>query len=198
MSELFKAFLKHETAIHRIIRRYFPRAEDVEDLTQETFLKCFVAETRMEIRDPKAFLFRVAKNTALSEVKKKSLTMTDYLEESSLFPEVEDESQRQGEVLLDERRQLAALAKVVAALPEEVRQALLMRKMEGLKYRQIAVRLNLPLATVHRLIAKAVVQCSQALREQGFDVPDAASADGGGRLVPVRQGVADGQEGVRR
>lgn len=169
MSNLLTAFIKNESTIRKIIRRYFASAEDVEDLTQETFLKCFLAETKATIEDPKAFLITVAKNTALSELKRKARTTTDYLEESTKTNVLIDKTRASPETDLDSKRKLTALAKAIAELPDESRQAFLMRKMEGLKYRQIALRLNLPVTTIHRIVAKALIKCSAALREQGYE-----------------------------
>lgn len=169
MSDLLTAFIKNESVIKRIIRRYFKRPEDIEDLTQETFLKCFLAEVKTNIDDPRAFLITVAKNTALSEVKKKIRTTTDYLEESTTSNVLVDQSCVSPETELDSKQKLMALTKALAGLPLETRQAFLMRKMEGLKYRQIALRLNVPVTTVHRLVAKALIHCSGALREQGYE-----------------------------
>jgi RNA polymerase sigma-70 factor (ECF subfamily) len=172
MSRVYKTFLEHEATVRRIFGRYFRRSEDVEDLTQETFLRCFAAETKEHIREPKAFLLRVAKNIALSEVKKKSRTATDYLEDSSFLDVLGDDSQICADVQLDSKRKLVVLTKIVAGLPEDCRRAFLMRKMEKLKYDQIALRLNVSLSTVHRLIARAMLHCSAALREQGYDIAE--------------------------
>lgn len=169
MSDLLTAFIKNESTIRKIIRRYFTRTEDIEDLTQETFLKCFLAEAKIDIDDPRAFLITVAKNTALSEIKKKSRTTTEYLEESTISNVLVDQTRVSPETELDSRQKLMAITKAIAGLPLESRQAFLMRKMEGLKYRQIALRLNLPVTTVHRLIAKALIHCSATLREQGYE-----------------------------
>ena len=170
MSKVFEVFLEQEKAVKRIFSRYFRLAEDVEDLTQETFLKCFATEAKEQIRDPKAFLLRVAKNTALSEIKKKARTTTDYLEESSLLDVLKDDRQICAETQIDSKRKLVVMTKIVAALPEDCRRAFLMRKMEKLKYDQIALRLNVSLSTVHRLMARAFLVCSAALREQGYDI----------------------------
>ena len=172
MSNVFEAFLEHELAIRRVFRRYFKRSEDVEDLTQETFLKCFSVETKEHIRQPKAFLLKVAKNLALSEIKKKARTSTDFLEDSGLSNVLKDDRQVSADDRLDSKKKLVVLTKVVAGLPEDCRSAFLMRKMEKLKYDQIALRLNVSLSTVHRLIARAILQCSAALRELGYEATE--------------------------
>ena len=60
------AYVQHESAIRRFIGKFLPRPNDIEDVTQEAFLKAFVAEKKHSIEQPKSFLFRVARNVALS------------------------------------------------------------------------------------------------------------------------------------
>ena len=81
MSKIVKIFAKHEAIIRRIIARYRPCKEDIEDLTQETFLKCFAAETKHDIENPKAFILKVAKNVAISDARKKQHSSTNSIED---------------------------------------------------------------------------------------------------------------------
>ncbi|MGD2132165.1 MAG: RNA polymerase sigma factor [Maricaulaceae bacterium] len=169
MSGILEAFLENQAAIRRIIARRFSRAEDIEELTQETFLKCFAAECRSEIFDPKAFLLRAAKNLALSEVKKKVHTTTDYAEDSGGSDVFEDEGHVSAEARIDSRRKLAALSEAIASLPPHCRRALLMRKMENLKFKQIAMRLNVSVSTVQKRVAHALALCDAYLRAKGYE-----------------------------
>ena len=66
-----EAFLKHETFLKRFISRFLPRPQDIEDVVQDTYLKAFTAEKKQTIQQPKAFLFRVAKNAAFTQLTKK-------------------------------------------------------------------------------------------------------------------------------
>jgi len=159
----------NEKAIKRIFARYFRSPEDIEDLTQEIFIKCFAAELRADIREPRSFLLRSAKNLALSECKKKIRTTTDYMEDSGGSEVFMDENQISAEARLDSQRKLAALAKALAALPPDYRRAFVMRKMEGLKLLQIATRLNISVRTAQNRVARALSMCDAYLREEGYD-----------------------------
>lgn len=169
MSKILHAFQQHEKSIKRIFARYCRRREDIEDYTQETFLKAFAAETKTDIQNPKAFLLRVAKNLALSELKRKVNTNTDHIEDSGGAEVLIDERQVSIENQIDGQRKLVVASKVIASLPEHHRQALLMRKMEKLKFKQIATRLNISLSTVEKRVATALVLCNTRLREEGYD-----------------------------
>ena len=169
MSKIIEAFLANEQSVRRVIARYCPRTEDIDELTQETFLKCFAAELRSEVRDPKGLLLHAAKNVALGEIRKKRHKTTDYLEDSQDLGVLVDEAQISPEVQLDGRRKLVALARALSVLPPDDQRMLLMRKVDKLKFKQIARRMDVSVNTVQRRIAAALLKCGVFLREQGYD-----------------------------
>lgn len=169
MSKVFKAYIAYERMVKAVFARYFSNLQDIEDLAQEVFLKCYAAELKAEIREPKWFLMRAAKNLALSELKRKVRTTTDYMEESGGSEVYMDEDQVSAEALLDGRRKLAALARAVASMPEENRRAFLMRKLEELTFEQIATRIGVSERTAYARVAKALVLCDAFLRSEGYD-----------------------------
>lgn len=169
MSKIYRVFLQNETAVRRIFARYFREGQEIEDLTQEIFIKCFAAELKTDIREPKAFLLRAAKNLALSERKKKRRTTTDYMEDSGGSEVFVDEEQATADVMLDGQRKLAALSMALASLPPDYRRAFVMRKIQGLKLAQIATRLNVTVRTAQNRVARALVLCEQYLLAQGYE-----------------------------
>ena len=81
-SKLFDVYQGCEASLKRFLHRFSSRPEDIDEMAQETFLRAFDIEINQEIKSPKAYLFRVARNIALRELSKKSRQLTDYLEES--------------------------------------------------------------------------------------------------------------------
>ena len=169
MSRIFQAFLQNEDSIRRVIARYFRKPEDIDELTQEVFVKCFAAEMKAEIWEPKFFLLRSAKNLALSELKKKARTTTDSIEDSGGPDVYKDEVGISAETRLDSKRKLAALAQAIASLPPNYRRAFWMRKIEGLKLAQIAAQLNISVSTAKKRVADALLKCEAHLREKGYE-----------------------------
>jgi RNA polymerase sigma factor (sigma-70 family) len=168
MSKILRAFLQHQAAIKRVLGRYVS-LEDRNDLLQEAFLKAYAAEMTTPIHDAKAFLFCVARNLALSEVTKKSRSETDYIEDLSGSQVFEDDRSGSVEALIDGRRKLFVLSQALARLPQECQRVFLMRKVEGLRIKQIATRLNVSVSTVEKRLAKALLLCNRHLRQQGYD-----------------------------
>ena len=157
MSKILHAFQQHEKSIKRIFARDCRRSEDIKGYAQETFIKALAAETKIDIQKPKAFLFPVAKNLALSALNIKVNASTDHLEDSGGAEVLIDERQVSIENQTDGQRKLAVASKVIAGLPEYHRQALLMHKVEKLKFKQIATRLNVSLSTLEKRVATALV-----------------------------------------
>ena len=73
------AFRKHQAALRRFISRFVQRAQDIDDVAQEAFLRAYRAEKGKPIEQPKSFLFRIAHNVAITELTKKSTQIIDYI-----------------------------------------------------------------------------------------------------------------------
>ncbi|PCI64626.1 MAG: RNA polymerase subunit sigma-24 [Kordiimonadales bacterium] len=176
MSEILKAFMRNEQAIRRYIARYRSDVQDVEDFTQETFLRGFAAETKGDIREPKAFLFKIAKNIALLDIRKKKRGPTDFIEDSGGSELLVDEEQLTADAWLDGRRKLVLLSKAAASLPPKCRKAFLMRRVEGLQYKQIANRMNISVSAVEKHVMVGLLKCNSYLREHGYDAAEFGGA----------------------
>lgn len=199
MSTILNAFLRHRAAIERVLARFVP-VEDRRDILQETFLKAFAAEMSTPVHDAKAFLFRIAKNLAISEMKKKSRTQTDYLEDLSGPDVLEDDRSGSAEAHLDGKRKLFVLSQAMAHLPAECARVLMMRKVEGLRVKQIATRLNVSVSTVEKRLARALLLCDRYLRRQGFDPTEfgvaAVARNHAGAGAAVIGQAGKGDEGI--
>ena len=169
MSKILEAFLKNQTAIKRLLARYSLGKQDIEDLTQEVFIKGFAAETKTEIQDPKAFLFRIARNAAVTHLRKRKRSSIDALEEMGGSDVVLDEGQANSEEQLDGRRKILLFAEAVAHLPPQCRKAFLMRRVEGLAFKQIAVRMDISVSSAEKHVKNGLLKCSAYLRARGYE-----------------------------
>jgi RNA polymerase sigma factor (sigma-70 family) len=169
-------FVTHQGSLKRFIARFFSRTQDIEDIAQETYLRAFDAErSGEEVRSPKAFLFRIAKNAALNELARKSRLLTDYIEDSSTPDVIERGASVEEQVMAQEK--LAMFCRAVASLPTQCRKAFLMRKVYGLSHKDIAEQLGISTSTVEKHVASGLLRCSTYLREGGYPVDVVASLD---------------------
>lgn len=168
MSDILQSFLSNELALKRYLSRFFSRAQDIEDVVQETFLKAFVTEIKTKVHYPKAFLFKVAKHIALHEIEKKANTTTDCVADfnDSLF--AHETHVAGADETLELKRKLFVFSKALAALPPNCRRVFYMRKVEGLQVKEIARTLNMTVSGVEKHIATGLVKFSIYFREHGY------------------------------
>jgi len=193
LSVVTSAFINDRAFIKRYLTRFLSSHHDIEDVAQEAYLRAFVAEKKKdgEIEHPRAFLFRIAKNLAISRLRRKSYQITDYIEDLGVSVVIEDGTDPERE--LEAQQSLGLYCEAVASLPEKTRQIFLLRKMHGLKHKEIAQRMSLSLSSIEKHLQKARAKVSAFLRERReADEALGASQDTGtksGRGVSPRGGT---------
>ncbi|MEM9744175.1 MAG: RNA polymerase sigma factor [Pseudomonadota bacterium] len=168
MSEIFRAFTKHKDALRRVIRRHSGPAQDADELLQESFLRAFSAELKRRVENPKAFLFQIARNTALAELKRSRggpIDETADFEESTLLVHRESEDT---EDIVNSRRKLRVFAEAVAQLPPKCRQAFLLRRVDGLTFKQIANRMDISVSAAEKHVALGLARCHEQMSKKGY------------------------------
>ena len=157
LSAVSTAFLDNNAFIKRFLARYFSDCQDIEDVAQEAYLRAYAAEQQKEIEQPKAYLFRIAKNLALTKLTKKSNKITDYLEESGASVVIECEAA--ADSVVEAQEALGIYCEAVAALPEKCRQVFLLRKVHGLAHQEIAKRMSLSVSSVEKYLIIGIMEC---------------------------------------
>ncbi|MCW5571455.1 MAG: RNA polymerase sigma factor [Steroidobacteraceae bacterium] len=190
MSEVLRIFLENERGIRRWLSRLRVAPQDIEDLLQETFVRGFAAEIKGDISETRAYLFRIAKNVALERQRRAAYVHTEAIEDSGSQDLILDEGQAAPEDWLDGQRKLALFAHALARLSPRCRTAFIMRRMEGLNYRQIATRMNISVSAVEKHVASGLLSCSIYLREHGYQPPSPGSLSPTGDGKRKRAGVA--------
>ncbi|MEE4380974.1 MAG: RNA polymerase sigma factor [Pseudomonadales bacterium] len=169
MSEIFRVFEKHRAALRRVVRRHLGSQGDPDDVLQEAFLRAYGAELKRGVEQPKAFLFQVARNTALGERRRASASPMD----GSVDPESDGLSTHavgaDAADVLDGRRKLHAFTMAVLQLPPRCRRAFLLRRMEGLSYKQIANRMGISVSAAEKHVANGLLRCHDYLTERGYE-----------------------------
>ena len=155
--------IKYQRRIQRLIGRMVRDVDLVEDIAQETFIRAYRALA--QFRGDAQFytwLYRIAVNTAkkaLMELKRdptvseNSFKSADDDETSPLENELT--SSETPEALLASKEIAAMVNAAMEALPEELRQAITLREIEGLSYEEIAEVMSCPIGTVRSRIFRA-------------------------------------------
>ena len=165
--------VKYQRRIGRLISRMVRDVDLVEDIAQETFIRAYRALP--QFRGDSAFytwLYRIAVNTAkkaLLELKRDPLvTQGDLVSHDD-----GDETSRAESVLTDGETPESLLASkqigatvnaAIDALSEDLRQAIVLREIEGLSYEEIAAVMSCPIGTVRSRIFRAREAIAERLR----------------------------------
>jgi RNA polymerase sigma-70 factor (ECF subfamily) len=165
--------LKYQRRIQRLIGRMVRDVDLVEDIAQETFLRAYRA--LHQFRGEAQFytwLYRIAVNTAKKSLG--DLRRDPVISEGALRPsDDEDETYAtQNEPTTSETPYTVLAAKEIAAavnaavdaLPEDLRQAVTLREIEGMSYEEIAELMNCPIGTVRSRIFRAREAISARVR----------------------------------
>lgn len=125
-----------------------------EDLCQETFYKAFRSlNTFREVEASfSTWLYTIARNTVLSELRKQKKTKVP-LEESGVIPEAPLDTVPEYAILRGEKVDLVRVA--INNLPEKQRSALILREYEQLDYQEIAHILGQTVSSVKSLLFRA-------------------------------------------
>ncbi len=170
LSAVSAAFLLNHDFLKRFLARFYSNSQDIEDVAQEAYLRAYVAEQQKEIEQPKAYLYRIARNIALTELTKKSKKITDYLEESGASVVIEGGAAADSEV--EAQESLGLYCEAIAALPEKCRQVFLLRKVHGLAHKEIAERMSLSVSSVEKYLLRGILECKAFVQEHEGYMPN--------------------------
>lgn len=165
-SSIEQSFAESESALKRFLERFFYNTHDIEDILQDAFLQTWSIEKKQKIQSPKSYLFRVARNMALKELKKKSRQINAYIEEVNPDELVHNETFTD-EVDLNER--LTLFEKALATLPPRCRNVFVLRKVFGFSQKEIARRMNISVSTVEKHIINGIQRCNVYMKTHDFD-----------------------------
>lgn len=165
--------IKYQRRIERLIGRMVRDVDLVEDIAQETFIRAYRA--LHQFRGDAQFytwLYRIAVNTAKKALM--DLKRNPVMTESALLSADDDDetSRRENELTTAEtpeselaaREIAAAVNAAMEALPEDLRQAVTLREIEGLSYEEIAEAMSCPIGTVRSRIFRAREAISARVR----------------------------------
>lgn len=147
-------FNNSQLSLRNFISRYVISPQDIDDVSQETFLRAYKAEKDKEIEYPKAFLFRIAKNLMLSEFSRKARKITDYIEDYDSSEELLNTDDLESNIMAQQK--LGNYCEAVASLPTQCRRVVIMKKVYGMQNKEIARRLELSVSTVEKHLTKGI------------------------------------------
>ena len=154
-------FAKYQRKIGRLVSRLVRDQAEIEDVTQEAFIKAYRALP--QFRGESAFytwLYRIAINTAknylVSQGRRAPTSTENDADEAETFDDADQlRDINTPESLFMSRQVGDTVNRAMESLPEELRTAIQLREIEGMSYEDIAAAMQCPIGTVRSRIFRA-------------------------------------------
>lgn len=136
------------------------RLIDPDDVVQEAFLKLQAIPSGREIRNPRSYVFQVADNLALDQIRNRGVRMK-YFSSEEVYEQASEAPSP--ERITDYRQRLAILEKIIDELPPRQKEVFLLHKFDSLTHAEISKRLGISQSAVEKLIMKSLLKCRERL-----------------------------------
>ncbi len=156
-----EAALPHLDAAYNLARWLTHSDVDAEDVVQEAYLRAYSYFDGFRGDNNRAWLLTIVRNTCYRWLAKNRPAGTSpLLAGTGEGPEADEQdaqiaNDRDPEILLIQQRDAELLNELIAELPPTFREALVLRELEELSYREISDILEVPIGTVMSRLARA-------------------------------------------
>jgi RNA polymerase sigma-70 factor (ECF subfamily) len=166
-----KLVRRHQTRLVGYLRGLTNAESDAEDLAQEAFLRAY--RSLKGFRGTSSFrtwLYQIATNVFRNWLeKRRNQAPVNAGSIDAPPPGMDEPVEPMGEENPEARHlQRDAIERALAALPDDQREAVLLRDVEGFEYREIAEQLGVPLGTVESRIFRGRSRLKELLRIAGL------------------------------
>jgi RNA polymerase sigma-70 factor (ECF subfamily) len=169
---------QHWRKVFNVAYKFVAKHDEAEDLTQDIFLKVFKSLDTFDRRaNFQTWLISVSRNLCIDHyrsVRKERETIDRGVDTTDIAPP----SPEPGPIAaLEQRDRVVLLRQALAALPETLRTAVLLRDIQELSYQEIADQLRLPEGTVKSRINRGRTELARQIRKlRGEDYSPSGSS----------------------
>ncbi len=162
MSRFEEAILPHLDAAYNLARWLMRNDADADDAVQDACLRALRFFGGFRGGDGRVWLLAIVRNTCYSKLKRNRVQELETAFDEEVHGH--DPDAPGPEAALLKRLDTAALGRALEALPEEFREVVVMRELEGLSYKQIADVTEMPIGTVMSRLARARGHLQRSLK----------------------------------
>jgi RNA polymerase sigma-70 factor (ECF subfamily) len=156
--------MPHLDAAYNLARWLAGNDHDAEDIAQEACVRAFRFVGSFRGGNGRSWLLAIVRNTAYTWLKKNRPQAVVALDDDELR-EIEDPSA--GQAATVDHADADVLRAALEELPVEFREALVLRELEGLSYKEIAEVAEVPIGTIMSRLARARKQLQEFLNRKG-------------------------------
>ncbi|WP_219117287.1 sigma-70 family RNA polymerase sigma factor [Janthinobacterium sp. UMAB-56] len=152
-------YTDHHGWLRGLLRRKLGNAFDAADLAHDVYLHLMKTGRVPPAGESRRHLTQIANGMVIDLYRRRQIEAA-YLEVLALLPEALAPSEEERALVIEALTQIDA---VLHQLPTKARKALLLCKLDGLSYRDIAAELQVSVSSVEKYIAAGLLACYQAL-----------------------------------
>ncbi len=160
--------VEHKVPLEKYLARKLDSPEDAAELAQEAYIRLHRLEQPENLDNARAFLFQVATNLAVDQLRRRQLHFKFLKSEKSQVVDGEpldyNAAGASPEKILGARQKLDAINRAVDELPFKVKQAFLLHRQNGLSYSAIAKQMGVSVSSVEKYILQALKHFRLALK----------------------------------
>jgi RNA polymerase sigma-70 factor (ECF subfamily) len=160
-------FLPHEAELRRMLRRVCMNAEEIDDVIQETSYKILVMTDLGQVRNPKPFVFRTAKNIVLDRIRRDAVVSIETMANLDEL-EIADTAPSPDRVIFA-REELKWVFGLIGNLPDRCKSVFRARRVHGLSQNETAQTLGLTDSVVEHEMMRAMRLMSAMISTHGMD-----------------------------
>lgn len=163
---LADVYKRYRHLLLKVVGQYVPR-DEAEDLVQEAFVRSFQADKEQPIQHHRHYMLTTVKNLAMNHLNSAAVRTTECQEN---IEETHSELlSTQLEYDVEQQQQFALFCRATETLSDEVRRVFLLKKVYGMRQRDIAELVGLSESTVEKHVAKGLSQCARYLQKRNAD-----------------------------
>lgn len=161
-AQLIDLYRKHfSELVCYIFRTCGPGPPEPEDAVQAAFASFAALAHPERIENPRAYLFRSARNFISEQRRRMNVRRRG---QSVIISGSENADEMTGERILEGKQAVEIINEALLKMEPQVRDALLMYKVEGKSFQAVARALGVSETWAKKLVARALVQCEGAIR----------------------------------
>jgi RNA polymerase sigma-70 factor (ECF subfamily) len=157
---------RHRDEIYRYARALLANTADAEDAAQEVLLRLWNHLPRLNPFNLRAWLLRTTHHYCLDQIRRRSKRAEPMLSDIETLEERADELAVNPGLAADSSSRLEQARSALAKLPENLRSVFILYEVNGLRYREIAETLEIPVNSVKVYLWRARQRLSKTIAEK--------------------------------
>ncbi len=155
-----------ESVLIKFLRRIWRNESDIRDLCQDVYVEIYQAARKEIPASARAMTFTIARNVVVERIRREQIVSIEAVADPDELGIAMDEPGPDRATMA--RQDLYRLQAALERLPEDWRAAVLMRKVDGLSPREIAMRLGIGERTAFRHLSSGLAMLADLFHDDTF------------------------------